>query len=209
MRSAVRSVFQAAKADWGVKFTKQFTKTGDPADLTENAWCWRLHDRTKDTRPDCVIDGYERAVREKAPYMPELVDIATATRAVFADSIRNEYAIKQASEPRIPPGSGIAGYVAHLEAQNEGNDIAAGCIEIMREILTRPAPKDADERNTRLDKAISAHEKLMATAPRIRHRGMPKTCPVHDCGKPGQIAMTTHSESTDQVYFCAEHFRNG
>lgn len=205
IRDAVRAVFQAAKADWGAKFSRQFTKTGDPSNLTENAWCWRLYERTKDTRPECVIDGYERAVREQAPHMPSLVDIATAIRAVFADSLRNEYDIKQASTPRIPVGSGIAGVVEHLAAQNEGNTVAEGCIAMMREILARPAAKTNEERNARVDRALSAHAKLLAMAPRVEHRGEAKQCPV--CGNPGRIAKTTHADSTTP-YFCVEHFRN-
>lgn len=205
IREAVRSVFQAAKADWGLKFTRQFSGDGKANSLTENAWCWRLYERTKDTRPACVIDGYERAVREHAPHMPSLVDIATAIRAVFADVLRNEYDIKQAATPRIPAGSGIAGVVEHLAAQNEGNTVAEGCIAMMREILARPAAKTDDERNARLDRALSAHAKLLAMAPRVEHRGEAKQCPV--CGKPGRIAKTTHADSTTP-YFCVEHFRN-
>jgi hypothetical protein len=206
MRAAVRSVFQAAKADWGARFAKQFVKTGDPSDLSENAWCWRLHERTKSFRPESLIDGYDRAVRASSPHMPTLSEIVESSRQIDGEKTRTAEHIAEVSAPRV---NGLAGYVEHLAEANPDNTLALGCIETMREILSRSSPATDEERNARLDKAMQVHAQIMATAPRIHHRGQMKQCPVPGCGKRGAIARTTHAEGESTEFFCAEHFRNG
>lgn len=200
LKDAVRAVFSAAQMDYGTRFLSQFA-----SDAERNAWKHRFYRMVAGIDPSDVIDGYDRAAQECAPHVPGLREIVSAVHQLRANRLRNEYDIKQASTPRIPAGSGIAGVVEHLAAQNEGNTVAEGCIEMMREILARPAEKTDEERNARLDRALSAHSKLLSMAPRVEHRGEAKQCPV--CGKPGRIAKTTHADSTTP-YFCVEHFRN-
>lgn len=207
VRAAVRSVFQAIKADFGGKFQRQFDRReGSASELTENGWCWRLYERTKAFRPESVIDGYERAVKHHAPHMPILSEIADAARAIDNERTRTAEHIAEVAAPRV---NGLAGYVEHLAAANPDNTLALGCIETMREIVARDDAANTDERNARLDKAMKAHEQIMAMAPRVHHRGLPKVCPVPGCGQRGAIARTTHSDGETTEYFCAEHFRNG
>lgn len=183
-------------------FTKQFDGQG----ISQNAWQHRLHGKVAHCEPSAIIDGYENSAKAKPSIPPTLAEIADAITRLNGERTRTAEYIAEVAAPRV---NGLAGYVEHLAESNSDNTLALGCIETMREILSRPSPATTEERNAQLDKAISVHEKVMATAPRINHRGQIKQCPVPGCGKRGAIARTTHSEGESTEYFCAEHFRNG
>lgn len=195
-------MFRCMVADYGPMFTKQFDGQG----ISQNAWQHRLYGKVSSCKPDAIIDGYEISAKAKPSIPPTLAEISDAITRINSERTRTAEHIAEVSAPRV---NGLAGYVEHLAEANPDNTLALGCIETMREILSRPSPATAEERNARIDKAMQVHARVMATAPRINHRGQVKKCPVPGCGKRGAIARTTHSDGESTEYFCAEHFRNG
>lgn len=202
LRQAVRNVYAAMTADFGRQFRKQFDRVADPFAISENVWMRRLFDRIGNSEPGDVVDGYERCISERSPQMPNLVEISDAIRAVRNQRLLAAEQIMWASAPRV---NGLSGIVDHL-ARNADGEIADESIALMREILKRPAPKNEDERNARLDKSITAHESMLESAPKRMNRSARKYCSVAGCGKDGRFTMSTFSIDDKTPWFCIEHW---
>jgi hypothetical protein len=196
---AILSLVAVCKADYGDQWAKQF---GGDEDL--RMWKRRAYQKLQTFKPQIIVDGYDRAAKARRPYMPSLSDIVAAVGELNAERARIAERIEHVNAPRLPAGSGLAGYVEYLDAQAEGN-VARGCIAMMREILARPDAKTEAERHERLDKAIAAHEKLLGLAP-VRPRAYGER---RECGKTGCTANGTMSHATngEGPWFCVEHFR--
>lgn len=182
------------RLDYGERFMRQFASKSDAV-----SWINRLYTRLHGVATDAVIDGYGRAVNDRRPHLPSLDDVVTAIRTLHGERIRTAEQIAIAAAPKV---SGLGGYVEHLAANAADKPLAMEYIELMLEIVARPAAKTAEERAARLDKAVAAHAKMMATAPPVRHRGEAKTCAV--CS--GRGSHTHSLGSKDATWFCAEHW---
>lgn len=187
------------RLDFGDRFMKQFREKTDA-----KAWVNRLYARLYGTDSALLVDGYGRAVEQHRPHMPSLDDIVSAVRALAGERKRQADQLDYVNAPRLPAGSGIAGYVEYLAAEAEG-DVARGCIAMMREILSRPDAATPEERRERLDKALAAHDKLLAMVPlRPRVYGERRECGKTGCSNPGTMSHDTRGEGP---WFCREHFR--
>jgi hypothetical protein len=191
-------VFSAMRADWGARFLAAV-----PTEKDGNAWRWRLYQRLQGESPDAVIDGYERAVAEREPYMPELIDIVGAVGRIRRDRMRVEQQIADAAAPRFT--GGIAGYVETVLAPVATTDAATQALERMRNALRRRMARPPDERANRLDAALAEHRRLMDAAPRVRHRGEYRGCGVPGCPRPGTHTHAVGASSA--IWFCVDHWR--
>lgn len=192
--AACRSVYAAMRLDYGERFMRQFASKAEAS-----AWINRLYTRVCGVAAAAVIDGYGRAVDERRPHLPSLDDVVTAIRTLHGERTRAAEQIAIAAAPKV---SGLGGYVEHLAANAGDQPLAMEYIELMREIVARPAATTAEERAARIDKAVAAHAKVMSTAPPVRHRGE-----AHECAVCGKHANLTHSlGSKDATWFCAEHW---
>ena len=202
LKQAVRGVFAAMKADFGAQFSRQFDRAADPMAISDNAWMRRLFQRIGDVDPRDVVDGYDRCITERKPYMPNLIDIADAVARIRRDRLRAAEQVAEAAAPRFT--GGISGYVEHVLAPAAVGGWAQQHIGLMREILSRPEGS-RQERNERLDQALADHAELMAKAPPVRHRGEYCGCAVPGCPRPGSH---THSlGGANATWFCANHWR--
>jgi hypothetical protein len=194
-----KSIYAAMRLDFGDRFMKQFEDKNDA-----RSWINRLYSRLGNAKPAVVVDAYDRAVKEKRPYVPTLDDIVGSATALQAERSRVAERLEYVNAPRLPAGSGIAGYVEYLDAHAEG-DLARGCIAMMREIVGRTDAKTRAEQEERLTKAIKAHDKLLAMAPiRLRAYAERRECGLTGCDRPGTMAHSTNGEGP---WFCVEHFR--
>lgn len=124
---ACKSAYSAMRLDFGERFMKQFSEKQDA-----KAWVNRLYARLYGTDSALLVDGYGRAVDQHRPHMPSLDDIVSAVRALAGERKRQADQLNYVNAPRLPAGSGIAGYVEYLAAEAEG-DVARGCVAMMRE----------------------------------------------------------------------------
>lgn len=196
---AILSLVAVCKADFGEQWAKQFSNEEEL-----RMWKRRAYRQMKGFEPATVVDGYERAVKVKAPYMPSLNDIVMAVRGLGAERERERAALAYVNAPKLTPGSGIAGYVEFLDAQADG-DLARGCIAMMREIFAKQPAKTEEEREQRMAKALSAHDTLIKMKPLIpRAYGERRECGKTGCDSPGTISHNTTGEGP---WFCAAHAR--
>jgi hypothetical protein len=167
-------------------------------------WKRRAYQQLREFKPEIIVDGYERAAKARRPYMPSLSDIVASVGELNAERSRVAERLEYVNAPRLPAGSGLAGYVEYLDAHAEGN-VARGCIAMMREIVSRPDAKNEAERHERMDKAIAAHDKLLSLKPiRPRAYGERRECGLTGCDSPGTMSHATNGEGP---WFCVDHFR--
>lgn len=203
VKQAVRNVFAAMRLDFGAQFARQFDRIADPMAISENAWMRRLFQRIGDVEPGDVVDGYDRCVSERKPYMPTLLEIAECVARVRNERLRAAEQVAKATAPRF--GGGIAGYVEHVLAPAAQDDWAKQHIGLMREVLQRPPARTREERAARLEQSLVDHAALMANAPPLCHRGQYHGCAVPGCPRPG---THTHSHGgLNAVWFCIDHWR--
>lgn len=199
LKTVVESLVAVGKADFGQRWNSQFS--GDE-DLRQ--WKRRAYSQLRGMESTAIVDGYERAKVERSPHVPCLAEIVTAAKAESLKAKRVSDQIEYVNAPKIPAGSGLSGYVEYLDAHAEG-DIARGCIAMMREIVARLPAATREEQNARLDKALSAHDKLLAMAPiRPRAYGERRECGKTGCSEPGTLSHATNGEGP---WFCNEHWR--
>jgi hypothetical protein len=197
----VLSLVAVCKADYGDQWAKQFHGDNDALRM----WKRRAYQQLREFTPETIVDGYDRAAKAKRPYMPALADIVAAVRELSAERARITERIEYVNAPRLPAGSGIAGYVEYLDAHAEG-DIARGCIAMMRVIVGRPSATTPEEQGARLEKALDAHDTLLSMAPiRPRAYGERRACGKNGCTEPGTLGHATNGEGP---WFCVEHWRH-
>lgn len=199
LMDACKSVYSAMRLDFGERFMKQFRERNDA-----KAWINRLYARLDCVASATLVDAYTRAVENHRPHMPSLDDVVVAAKALSGERKRQADQLEYVNAPRLPAGSGLAGYIKYLEAEAEG-DVAKGCIAMMREILAKPDPATHEEQQARLTKAVEAHDKLLAMVPiRPRVYGERRECGKTGCNRPGTIS---HDARGEGPWFCAEHCR--
>lgn len=199
LMDACKSIYSAMRLDFGERFMRQFSAKDDA-----KAWINRLFTRLHGVDSAVVVDGYGRAVDNHRPHLPSLDDIVSSVRELAGERTRHNERLEYANTPKLPAGSGLAGYVEYLAAEADG-DVAAGCLALMREILSRPAAATRDEQAQRLAKATAAHDKLLALVPiRPFAYGQRHECGRTGCSRPGTISHSTKGEGP---WFCAEHCR--
>jgi hypothetical protein len=141
----VLAVFNAARFDFGADFLRSI-----PTEREQNAWKHRLRHVVEGCEPGDLIDGYERAKRERAPYAPTLANIEAATKAI------NATPLPQAKQwERLPP-------------PKQNPSIAEAALEAMRQrVITptvrakiKPAPGGSELPCDACGKTITANEAM-------------------------------------------------
>lgn len=199
MKKVVESLVAVGKADYGARWNAQFS---DDDDLRQ--WKRRAYSQLRGLDSTAIVDGYERAKVERSPHVPCLAEIVTAAKAEALKAKRVNDQLEHVNAPRLPAGSGLAGYIEYLDAHAEG-DIARGCIAMAYEIVGGLPATTREEQRARLDKALSAHDKLLSMAPiRPRAYGERRECGKTGCSEPGTLSHATNGEGP---WFCAEHAR--
>jgi hypothetical protein len=203
LKAAIRHVFIAMRADFGQKFTRLFDRVASANAISANAWMWRLLERVDGCDPGDVLDGFDRCLRDRSPHMPVLAEIADAINAEKCDRMRIAEQIGRAAGPKFT--GGVVGYVEQVLTPNAETPVAQRELAKIREILSRPPPKNREERNERLDRALAEHNALLAKLPRPAPRGEYKHCAVPGCANAGAFSRSVIGGG---AWFCTAHFRS-
>jgi len=185
-------VFDAAGLDYGEQFTRQFG-----SEKERNGWKYRLLQKIGNADPGCIVDGYEDASRERAPYMPALVDIAAAILRRHADAKQAREEISRIEAPRF---SGLAGYIGRVLEPNAAGGVAARELAVMKRAISGPVAGD-----TGYMPAYSAayHEHVLS---HLRGR-IPAPDGAERCAAGcGRLGVLSRDRLGRGPWYCAEHY---
>lgn len=184
----IRSLVNAMQAD----YTQQFDKTYPSEDDKEYLIC-RMHTHFKGKNLDDISNAYEDYIQAGNKFLPNVPELLGLIEA--AAKSRRQTETNQAEALRI--------------ANTPPTPIHCDPLEMLKEAREafRQAPETQEERRTRLNKAIRAHELLL-----LEHRDKIKrgfvdadhTCHIPYCDKPGSLSNGTTGKGN---FYCSQHFR--
>lgn len=202
-KQAVRNVFAAMSADFGSKFLRQFDPSATETAIKPAAWMRRLYARIGSSDVEAIIDGYDAATKDRAPYMPNLVEIATAVLAANSARIRAREEASKIEGPNFT--GGIAGYVEHVLAPSAETKTAVDHIDEIRRIVERKAGQPE-----RLQEAVTRHDLLLVEAYKAGHiRPGPNVAGFDRCASIGcrRAGAQSHDIRGAGPWYCREHWR--
>lgn len=211
IRTGVLMLVGALSTDFGAdRFRQTLGTTVEEQERNLRLWKRRAYARLRRVDPTSIVDGYERCIRERRPYMPKLVELTETI--VHLDGLRQHQAAETARLAGGVPKPEQAPSNPGDARSTPGAEISVGLRELakMGTTLARSEPRGL-EGNTRLEAAIHAHAALLA---RQRAQGVLRLrrvdpaalrCAATGCPHLGTVSL---SISGGGLWYCADHARS-
>ena len=178
----------AMKADFGVRFTKQFPDS----DAIRN-FKRRLYRKLFQFKPEAIIEGYEELIDSRTEFCPTIPEIISHV---------------QAADKKIRQAETAAGEAVRVAAVQQGKTIQVDSVKIMASAISA---------KNNLHNSLEARKKRMAELRQVinaqiiaadnvirRYADDEHSCNVIGCLHAGSLS---HGIAGGSPFYCAEHFR--